>query len=127
MSAKGKEASGAGTGQIMSAFEGSAKPAETLGFSHIPLGQRYPAPCPQHYPHPEGTPEDELGDPLGEPMTIREVARVLGCSEWTIRQRYLPLGLPHFRLSPTGKLLFFHNQILRWVLEKQRQKGGYIR
>ena len=64
---------------------------------------------------------------LGAPMTIREVAQLLGCSEWTIRQRYLPKGLPHFRLSPTGKLLFFHHQIVRWVLEKQRQKGGNVR
>jgi hypothetical protein len=60
-------------------------------------------------------------------MSIREVARMFGCSEWTIRQQYLPKGLPYFRLSPAGKLLFFHNQIVRWVLEIQRQKGGMIR
>ena len=88
----------------------SANAAETLEISRSEVGQRNP----QHYPQAE----------LGEPMSIREVAALLGCSEWTIRQRYLPLGLPHFRLSRMGKLLFFHNQIVRWVLEKQRQKGG---
>jgi hypothetical protein len=86
----------------------TARATETLDFPSSDPGQRNP----QHYPQME----------LGEPMSIRQVAAVLGCSEWTVRQRYLPLGLPHFRLSRTGKLLFFHNQIVRWVLEKQRQK-----
>jgi hypothetical protein len=110
--------------QIMSAFAENAKATENKGFSPAPLGQRYPNQDPQHCPHPESTTQSELGDPLGEPRSIREVAQMFGCSEWTIRQRYLPLGLPHFRLSPAGKLLFFHNQIVRWVLEIQRQKGG---
>jgi hypothetical protein len=113
--------------QIMSAFAENAKATESKGFSHAPLGQRYPNQDPHHCPHPESKTQTEFGDPLGKPMSIREVAKVFACSEWTIRQRYLPLGLPHFRLSPTGKLLFFHNQIVRWVLEIQRQKGGYIR
>ena len=101
----------------------SAKAAETLEFSTSSPGQRNP----QHCPHPEGASENEFGDLLGEPMTIRQVAKVFGCSEWTIRQQYLRKGLPHFRLSPRGKLLFFHNQIVRWVLGIQRQKGGMIR
>ena len=115
-------------GQIMSAFAKDAKASENIDFSHAPLGQRYPHQNPQHCPHPETTlVENKSGDPLGEPMSIREVAKVFGCSEWTIRQQYLPRGLPHFRLSPAGKLLFFHNQIVRWVVEIQRQKGGMIR
>ncbi len=101
----------------------TAKATETLEFSSPSPGQRNP----QHCPYPESKPQNEFGDPLGEPMTIREVAKVFGCSEWTVRQQYLPKGLPYFRLSPAGKLLFFHNQIVRWVLEKQRQKGGIIR
>ncbi len=101
----------------------AAKVAETLDFSEVGLGQRNP----QHCPYPDGEPEDRSANSLGEPMTIRDVAAVLGCSEWTVRQRLLPAGLPHFRLSRTGKLLFFHNQIVGWVLEKQRQKGGQIR
>jgi len=127
MSDSGKALSNAVLGQIMSAFEGSAKPAENLAFSHVPLGQRCPIPCPDLCPHPQSSPESDSTDPLGEPMSIGQVARMFGCSEWTIRQQYLRRGLPHFRLSPQGKRLFFHNQIVRWVLEKQRQKGGIIR
>jgi hypothetical protein len=93
-----------------------AEAAETLSFSEAELAQRGARHC--------ASPTDSE---LGEPMTIREVARMFGCSEWTIRQQYLPKGLPYFRLSRQGKLLFFHNQIVRWVLEKQRQKGGMIR
>ncbi len=114
-------------GRIMSAFAENAKAAENLSFSPVPLGQRYPHQNPQPCPHPESRAQDEIDDPMGKPMSIREVAKILGCSEWTIRQQYLPRGLPHFRLSPAGKLLFFHNQIVRWVLEIQRQKGGMIR
>jgi len=97
--------------------------AETLEIPTPDLGQS----CPQHCPHPEGAIGSRPNDPLGMPMTIREVARMLGCSEWTVRQRYLPKGLPYLRLSRQGKLLFFHNQIVRWILEIQRQKGGMIR
>lgn len=137
MSGKNRGESGAVSGQIMSAFAGSAKAAENLGFSPAPLGQRYPTPCPDPYPLPNGATASAPTDPLGEPMSIREVARMFGCSEWTVRQQYVPRGLPCFRLSPAGKLLFFHNQIVRWVLErqnlgsphkdKQGQKGGIFR
>lgn len=61
---------------------------------------------------------------LGEPMNIAEVARVLGCSEWTVRQRYMPQGLPHLRASRTGKLVFFHNQVIDWILQQQHMKKG---
>ena len=60
---------------------------------------------------------------LGAPLSIREVARILGCSAWTVRQRYMPLGLPHFRSGPQGKLVFFRDQVIRWILSRQ-QKGG---
>ena len=58
-------------------------------------------------------------DVLGEPLAIVEVARLLGCSAWTVRQRYLPLGLPHFRIGKTGKITFYRNQIVQWILENQ--------
>ena len=58
-------------------------------------------------------------DVLGEPLAIADVARILGCSAWTVRQRYLPLGLPHFRIGRTGKLTFYRNQVVAWVLENQ--------
>lgn len=65
-------------------------------------------------------------DALGEPLTITEVARLMGCSVWTVRQRYLPSGLPYFRIGKAGKLTFYRNQIVRWILEKQQQKGGRL-
>lgn len=84
------------------------------------LGQSCPHPCPQHCPHGMEVESAQLG----EPLAIREVARLLGCSVWTVRHRYLPHGLPHFRMVNSGKLTFFRNQVTRWILEKQKQKGG---
>jgi len=59
---------------------------------------------------------------LGDPMTIAEVAALLGCSAWTVRQRYLPQGLPCLRATTAGKLVFFRAQIIRWILERQGGK-----
>jgi hypothetical protein len=59
---------------------------------------------------------------LGEPLDIGQVARLIGCSVWNIRQRYIPRGLPHFRLSSNGKLIFYRDQVIRWLLSQQ--KGG---
>jgi len=95
----------------MSGFARSATSAEIQHFLSTDPGQHYPE------RNPQGT------DPLGEPIPIREVARMLGVSPWTVRQRYLPQGLPHLRSGPQGKLVFFRNQIVRWILERQR-KGG---
>jgi hypothetical protein len=66
---------------------------------------------------------------LGDPMTIDEVAALLGCSAWTVRQRYLRQGLPHLQASARGKLVFFREQIIAWVekRQQQRQKGGQLR
>jgi hypothetical protein len=61
-------------------------------------------------------------DALGTPLSIREVARLIGCSAWTVRQRHLPLGLPCFRSGPAGKLIFYRNQVVAWIL--RQQKGG---
>lgn len=61
-------------------------------------------------------------DALGEPLSISFVASLLGCSVWTVRQRYLPAGLPHFRIAKTGKLVFFRNQIIAWVLATQAKE-----
>ena len=61
-------------------------------------------------------------DALGTPLTIRQVARLIGCSAWTVRQRHLPQGLPCFRSGPAGKLIFYRNQVVAWIL--QQQKGG---
>jgi len=86
-------------------------------FRADPLGHSHP----QQYPQSPGP----LAEPLGTPLTIREVAAIIGCSPWTVRQRYLSEGLPHHRLSRTGKLIFYRNQVIRWVLARQ-QKGGSL-
>jgi hypothetical protein len=112
--------------QIMSAFAASQKGTETLDLARIGLGQRCPAPCPRsdppssrEFPVP-GVNEDRLG----EAMTIRQVAQLLGCSIWTVRQQYMPHGLPHLRASAAGKLVFFREQVIDWILRQQKIKGG---
>jgi len=64
---------------------------------------------------------------LGEPLAIEQVAELLGCSPWTVRQRYLRQGLPYLQARPRGKLVFFREQITDWILKRQRQKGGTLR
>lgn len=92
-------------------FDPAEKYLETLGISADGLGQRYP----------QGNPQS--ADPLGEALTIRDVAKLLGCSPWTVRHSYLPRGLPFLRSGPLGKLTFYRTQVVRWILEHQR-KGG---
>lgn len=89
-----------------------------LEFTHLSPGQSYP----QHYPRPSDRPEPNQ-NPLGVPLSIRDVARLIGCSAWTVRQSYIPKGLPHLRSGPSGKLIFYRDQVVRWILEHQ-QKGG---
>jgi hypothetical protein len=62
---------------------------------------------------------------LGEPLTISQVAKLIGCSPWTVRQRHLPSGLPHFRAGANGKLIFYRDQVVRWI--QSQQKGGKLR
>jgi hypothetical protein len=71
---------------------------------------------------PRANPTCVYEDTLGEPLDISRVATLLGCSAWTVRQRYLPSGLPHFRIAKTGKLIFYRNQVVRWVLEQQERE-----
>src|ERR1700730_10296252 len=99
-----------------SAFDRAAKAKELLAFMPLSLGHSSPGHCPPHCP--------QLGeaDPLGTPLSIGDVAKLVGCSKWPIRQKYLPLGLPHFRVSPTGRLLFYKTLVIRWLI--RRQKGG---
>jgi len=101
-----------------------AKATDSLDFSSLRLGQMNP----QHCPYQEQRVSERCpAETLGQPMNIHQVAALLGCSVWTVRQRYLPIGLPYFRIGSAGKLMFYRNQIVRWVLEKQGQKGGEIR
>ena len=94
-----------------SGFESGEKPLDSLGLSDGNRGQSYPQRNPQG------------ADALGDPLTIREVARLIGCSPWTVRHSYLPKGLPHIRSGPLGKLIFYRAQVVRWILQRQ-QKGG---
>ncbi len=64
---------------------------------------------------------------LGEALVIEQVAEILGCSAWTVRQRYLRQGLPYLQARPRGKLVFFRGQVTSWILNRQRQKGGMLR
>jgi hypothetical protein len=71
-------------------------------------------------------PNEDRAD-LGEPLTIHAVAELLGCSPWTVRQRYLRQGLPHLRACARGRIVFFREQVIAWILKRQQQKGGSIR
>lgn len=92
----------------ISGFADDPNSAETLALSADSLRQHYP----QHYPQAQ--------DALGEPLGVREVAELLGCSDWTVRHRHLPHGLPHFRSGPSGKLVFFRRQVIAWILNRQQ-------
>lgn len=98
----------------MSRREATRKRRAGLAVSPLHLGHSSPQPCPAHCP-PLGN-----ADPLGPPLAIRDVAALIGCSEWTVRQEYLGLGLPHFRTGRTGKLLFYKNQVTRWLIDQQK-------
>lgn len=97
--------------QRMSGFALAAADAPNHGNLRFSPGQS----CPQQYPQA-----------LGPPLSIRAVAELLGCSAWTVRQKYLPQGLPYLRSGPTGKLVFFRDQVTQWILKRQ-QKGGICR
>lgn len=107
-------------------FARTGKLAENKDFPPVGLAQSGA----QQSARPEETnPALNLSTQLGDPMTIDEVAELLGCSPWTVRQRYLRQGLPHLQASVRGKLVFFREQIIAWVEKRQqhRQKGGIPR
>jgi hypothetical protein len=93
---------------------------QTHEFRAFGLGQSYP----KHYPQSWDEDAVALDRPevtaLGAPLSIREVARLIGCSAWTVRQRHLPQGLPCFRSGPAGKLIFYRNQVVAWILRQQK-------
>jgi len=117
---------GSVSARTVSDFVGNAKGAERLDFSHAPLGQCDPRHCPEHCPQCPAPNHSSIApdDPLGGPMRIGEVAALLGCSVWTVRQRYVRQGLPHLRASATGRIVFFREQVIDWILTRQK-KGGY--
>jgi hypothetical protein len=109
---------------------GTRKSAQIRGFSPLPLGQRWPG----HWTRQPGansarpgpilagkTPEIGPFPPLGIPLNLREVARMIGCSPWTVRQTLIPRGLPVFRAGASGKLIFYRDQVVRWI---EQMQGG---
>jgi hypothetical protein len=104
--------------QILSALHERAKHAKTLDLSPSGLGQQCSGQLPDHYPYSSAL--------FGESLGVREVADLLGCSPWTVRNKYLPQGLPHVRASSAGKIVFFRGQVIQWILKQQQhlKKGG---
>jgi hypothetical protein len=103
-----------------------AKASETLGLSASEVGQRNPQHCP--CPADSNRTPQPISPTLGLPLNIAEVAALLGCSAWTVRQRYMPQGLPSLRASTSGKLVFFEKQVIDWILKRQLlKKGGNLR
>jgi hypothetical protein len=108
--------------ELKYALAETATPAETFAGSSSDPGQRNL----QQGPNPPeiGSADQPPTRSLGEPLTIHDVAALLGCSAWTVRQRYLPQGLPYLRASSMGKLVFFHKQVIDWILRRQQLKKG---
>jgi len=110
------------------------KLARLRGFPLPSLGHRWPMarptqpgpiprepgafPCP-----PSGPCAPPLHMELGEPLSISQVAELIGCSPWTVRQALIRRGIPHFRFTASGRLIFYRDQIIRWI-EDQQQQGG---
>lgn len=61
-----------------------------------------------------------LTEELGAPLGVQQVADLIGCSVWSVRHRHIPAGLPYFRTGPSGRLIFYRNQVVRWILKNQR-------
>ena len=80
--------------------------------------------CPQDYPQGNEGSGGVSDTALGDPLDIQEVAQLIGCSSWTVRHRHMQAGLPYFRTASSGKLIFYRNQVTRWLLSMQQQKGA---
>jgi excisionase family DNA binding protein len=120
MGAKGNDVLGTPGNRLKYALGEGAKTAETLDISAVGLGQMNP----QHCARRQGEEAGLSGDPLGEALTIQQVAELLGCSVWTVRKQCLRRGLPCFRIGGTGKLVFYRAQVTRWILDQQEMQGG---
>ena len=106
------------------------KDAELLVSSTASLGQtcptQCPGHCPQHCPRPDEVEFVSFSEQLGEPLSIREAAALIGVSAWTVRHCYVPNGLPHFRTQRRGKLIFYKQQVIDWLLSEQRKGGLFL-
>ncbi len=109
-------------GAIESGMPRGRKPANLQGLPPSGLGQHWPRDWPSH-PGQTGAHQRVSGEEsrLGPPLDIRELAAMLGCSPWSIRNRLIPMGLPHFRFGASSKLIFYRNQVERWIERQQRR------
>ena len=103
----------------------AANSAYLRAFSPLSPGQCWPG----HWPGQAGPVVRETGPilcasgaALGVPLNISEVAELIGCSPWSVRQTLIKRGLPHFRFKASGRLIFYRDQVIRWI-EKQQQGG----
>jgi excisionase family DNA binding protein len=75
------------------------------------------------FPEASGSVRHGTAHSLGVPLCIEEAAELIGCSPWTVRQTLIPRGLPHFRFKANGRLIFYRDQVIRWI-ENQQQGGN---
>jgi len=73
------------------------------------------------FPDASGTRPGAARPSLGPPLGIAQVARLIGCSPWTVRQTLMPRGLPHLRFTANGRLIFYRDQVIRWI---EKIQGG---
>ena len=107
-------------------------PARLRDFPPASLGQHCPPHCPAQpgpnvakqgpFQRPPGVAQRPARTSLGEPLSIGQVAELFGCSPWTVRQTLIPRGMPHFRFSASGRLIFFRDQVVHWI--ESQQQGG---
>jgi hypothetical protein len=106
-------------------------PANTALWGHLPRAEApaaIPVAVPEALPGPPemAAPREasrRAAQLFGPPLTILQVAELIGCSPWTVRQTLIPRGLPHFRFRASGKLIFYTDQVIRWI-ETQQTRGG---
>lgn len=49
----------------------------------------------------------------------REIADILGVSQWTVRLWRFKAGLPHFRTA--GRIFYRLESVLQWMKEEERK------
>jgi hypothetical protein len=90
---------------------------KTGDLGSLPIGQLWPS----HWPTAGEPQESRPG--LGRPLTIRQVAAMLGCSPWSVRNTWMPKGLPFVRTGECSRIYFFEEQIIDWLKEQQGGNG----
>ena len=85
------------------------------------LGQPCPKPSPRADEPVHGPQTAAVGQlpGLGQPLSIREAARRIGCSPWTLRHNLIPKGLPVFQSGASSKLIFYEDQLVAWIKKSQ--------